>query len=371
MCYCRISTHILQFFITMSLAFCKGDTIICNGDVNSRLRLFQNISDYHFTTIGFNPMRKNFRGNYVGFKSGNMEILERNFFATFDSQNILKMYLHHQNIKKIDPGAFLFMDCLKTLDLHANEIESLSDEIFLNLDRIEELDLSDNKLQEILPLTFNHTRTLKSLNLSNNKLERLSINSFFQLRHLEKLNLSYNALTNISDTTFDHLICLKILLLNGNKLMKINPEKWYNLFHLKVLDLSKNFLSNFDTGYKFSFGMTLSCLNLTDNRLTQLNIFGLLKNIPNVSVLGIQQNRWLCSDLELMLNILRGSNISYVGTSKKGAQIDGISCYNRAEEIFSPDKHAISEIKRNADYHFNGLTHQAQIMMIVIMCLLE
>lgn len=299
----------------------------CTKIISPQVRSFSSIIEYQENKAHFDPKAPEYAGNSVEFSLDSINRLVKNIFVTYDSQHIVKLDMSCKQIEEIDEGAFASLDCLNVLILNHNNITQLSRDVFQGLDKLENLDLSRNAIKNLPDLVFTRVIRLKTLDLSGNRIKKLEAFSFFNLTNLEILNVGFNELVIIEEETFQSLTNLKSLNLEYNKLRDIEPENWKGLKNLEVLNLAGNYLESFDPNYEFSF-KNLKSLNLSSNYLTELNGLVLKIKFPQLGLMDLNDNEWLCHDLVEILRTLADSKILTPGNGKFDTDEKGIKCHN-------------------------------------------
>ena len=100
-------------------------------------------------------------------------------------QELKKIYLMHNKIKKIQPGIFYNnLQALKYLNLENNQIKKLQSDTFYNLPSLRELILTYNQIEVLEPDIFNNVPKLQYLKLSNNNISNLQLCVFNNLPKL-------------------------------------------------------------------------------------------------------------------------------------------------------------------------------------------
>ncbi|RZC32581.1 leucine-rich repeat-containing protein 15-like [Asbolus verrucosus] len=303
----------------------RSQTLVCVTPNELKTRIFDSVSRFQGNKIPFNPAMPGWEGSNVEFNVSKMETLQKNIFLTHDSQHILTMKLSGKQIKKIDEGAFIALDCLHELLLDHNNMSKLSRNTFQGLYNLQKLDLSYNRLEYLPDLAFTSLQKLKILNLSRNRIRSVQSLAFENLILLEDLNLEFNQLETVDVDVFRSLRSLKSLMLAWNGLTNIEPEKWSGLETLENLDLAGNGLNHFDPNYNFSFS-ALKTLNLSGNFLTKLNVEALNKHLPSLGFIDLNDNPWVCTDLESIVHDLNVSKVKFASRNSSTSTVSGIAC---------------------------------------------
>lgn len=305
------------------------EPIECILPNHSRTRTFSSLLDLQHNSKSFKVNGAGYEGNAIDFSFQSIDRIPRNAFITYTSQYIWTITLRNKQIKQIDDGAFVNLNCLHVLDLQNNSLSALSAGMFEKLGNLVTLRLNDNLIEELKNLVFRELVGLKYLDLGRNRIRVIGVEAFEGLKNLKNLHLGQNMLTCISPETFVPLGNLVFLELNSNRIQNLEPQLWRNLTKLTTLNLADNLLTSFDPIYNFSF-VSLSTLNLSMNDLTKLNVHALKKHLPALATIDLNGNQWLCEDLAAIIPALRDSRISYVKTKNTAIRNeDGIPCnYN-------------------------------------------
>lgn len=322
---------------------------------NPKTRYFNSLVEYQGNKRSFKPGGRGYAGNLVEFNFMTIDKVPKNSFLTYDSGYVMKISLAGKNVKEIEDGAFLFLQCLHVLDLHNNSLVELTQDIFQGLENLVELDLSQNLLVEVRNVVFKHLARLTVLNLSQNKIVQIGVMAFDGLNHLQHLDLSRNRIRIIHPEIFSSLGRLLTLELQSNRLVDVQPETWKNLTKLDSLNLANNSLARFDPTYEVSFAF-LSNLNLSFNSLKHLNVFGLRKHLPHLTNIDLNDNPWFCADLAMMVHQLKDSKISYAGSNTSFANEEGIACIPTAETYRPVEKAkaTVEEVANSTESELEG-----------------
>lgn len=318
---------LLIFLLQFTVAF--GISIECVLPNHPQIRTFSTLLDYQHNAQSFKVNGAGYAGNDVEFSFTSIDRIPRNAFITFTSQYIWSIRLSGKQIKLIDDGAFVNLNCLHILDLGNNSLSTLTEGMWQGLRGLNTLKLNENLIGELKNLVFKELIGLKHLDLSKNRIKKIGIETFEGLHKLETLNLENNFLSNIQSETFASLGSLTSLQLNSNRLQDLEVHSWKNLTKLTELNLADNSLTSFDPAYNFSF-ISLTTLNLSINALTKLNVHALRMHLPALTTIDLNGNPWLCEDLAVIVPALRDSRIVHIKTKSTTIKnVDGIPCnYN-------------------------------------------
>ena len=177
-------------------------------------------------------------------------ILIKNYLATNDLNNIIKLEMFNPSINK-----------LQKVNFTANNIE-LIPEIINSMKELKILILNNNKIQKIS--NIENLIKLEKLELRGNKITK--IEGMNNLKNLTKITLSCNLITNIEENDFPKIDTLIELGLFGNYLGIENKTLDKNI-NDKNIELLKNFGVLIKNKFK-----NLKGLYIGGNFFTNLNI---------------------------------------------------------------------------------------------------
>ena len=177
-------------------------------------------------------------------------ILIKNYLATNDLNNIIKLEMFNPSINK-----------LQKVNFTANNIE-LIPEIINSMKELKILILNNNKIQKIS--NIENLIKLEKIELRGNKITK--IEGLNNLKNLTKITLSCNLITNIEENDFPKIDTLIELGLFGNYLGIENKTLDKNI-NDKNIELLKNFGVLIKNKFK-----NLKGLYIGGNFFTNLNI---------------------------------------------------------------------------------------------------
>ncbi|XP_042588300.1 leucine-rich repeat transmembrane neuronal protein 4-like [Cyprinus carpio] len=202
---------------------------------------------------------------------------------------ILWLYLDHNQIVFVDSRAFQGVRRLKELILSSNRISQLHNVTFHGVPNLRSLDLSYNKLQELQPGQFFGLRKLQNLHLRSNGLTTIPVRAFLECRSLEFLDLGYNRLRVLTRTAFLGLSRLMELHLEHNQFSRINFFLFPRLANLRALYLQWNRIRAVNQGLPWSW-YTLQKLDISGNEIQVLDPV-VFQCLPNLQVLNLESNK--------------------------------------------------------------------------------
>lgn len=297
---------------------------------------------------------------------------------TDNLENLVNFDLSHNQIERIFPDAFKFNSDLRFLNLSHNQISTLDSRFFETVKSCEVLKLNDNNITDItgnfdlfisnfneLDLSNNFLISIdpgmvkmpQYLDVSFNKIEKLDLH---EAKTLE-LKIVSNSLQELSigrrlrklDASENHKFAFQIKCeINRNNLThlylsyiknKIDGEKLFIDFtrfdRLEVLDLSGNNIIHFDLkDLTEKRHMTLRELNLRDAHLRTLDNYKDIDRIlPNLKVIDIFDNMFVCAEVDPMINKFLELNLT-LPNYQNNSEYRSRSCYSGRNERFYPAK---------------------------------
>lgn len=206
-------------------------------------------------------------------------------------QNLRNVDLSYNQICDITKYAFYGLKNVVLLNLKVNQIEFIQSDHFLGLHQsLVILDLSYNKLTRLGLNIFSDFLSLRVLYLNNNQIKYLDPNFLYRVGNLiEVLSLSHNNLPLISDTITKSLFKVQSLDLSHNHLQEFN----FVFINDSHIDYTKDFIP---------LGQ-LESLFLDNNKLFDFNIEKIMY-LPNLRLIKIQDNQFMCNRQEIILKDL-------------------------------------------------------------------
>ncbi|KAM6986051.1 leucine rich repeat transmembrane neuronal 4 like 1 [Aplochiton taeniatus] len=202
---------------------------------------------------------------------------------------LLWLYMDHNQITALDSRAFQGVRRLKELILSSNRLTSLHNATFHGVPNLRSLDLSYNKLELLQPGQFHGMRKLQNLHLRSNGLTNVPIRAFLECRSLEFLDLGYNRIKALTRTTFLGLQRLMELHLEHNQFSRINFFLFPRLANLRSLYLQWNRIRAVNQGLPWTWH-TLQKLDLSGNEIQALDP-AVFHCLPNLQILNLESNK--------------------------------------------------------------------------------
>ncbi|XP_004578673.2 toll-like receptor 5 [Ochotona princeps] len=195
----------------------------------------------------------------AGFGFNNIRDPSQSTFAGLARSSVLSLDLSHGFIFSLNRRLFEALTALKVLNLAHNKINKIASEAFYGLNKLQILNMSHNLLGELYSADFDGLPELTYIDLQKNHIGIIQTRTFQSLEKLSMLDLRDNALTTISS-----LPSIPTLLLANNKLASLSDT------HLtaKFLQLTENRLENLDELYFLLQIPQLQILILNENRLS-------------------------------------------------------------------------------------------------------
>ncbi|KAG4072974.1 hypothetical protein HA402_006654 [Bradysia odoriphaga] len=174
----------------------------------------------------------------IRISNTNLTLLTSKDFEAFNA--LQHLYLVHNRINRISPGAFVPLQNLLTLDLSINELELLPKERLQGLKMLKLLNASHNNLRDVEEFTIDLAK-LQILDVSFNQLHRIGKYVFKHLTELNELHLMGNRITTISTDAFKYVKSLKVLDLRKNYFEQVPLPALKPLeTHIKSLRIEDN-----------------------------------------------------------------------------------------------------------------------------------
>ncbi|XP_055600158.1 uncharacterized protein LOC129749250 [Uranotaenia lowii] len=264
-----------------------------------------------------------------------LSILNINVFS--NTPSLVKLFLAHNNLCRLNAGHFTGLSRLRHLDLsyigssvvprYSTDIQTdpyssltegldLSEDVFLPLTNLSFLDISHTKL---LPSSSRAFRNVAVEQLSlcytgiaiivgsmfNGALQVLDISGnpgiTTAIHHDSNGSRAFNFNLEIlvcENSTVKHLdwlhrmVSLKVLLLSSNNINQLRNDTFANLVDLEILDLRNNHVSNWHQRV-FEYNADLFILDLSDNNINVLTT-EMLYDFASVDFLAIGNNNFVC-----------------------------------------------------------------------------
>ncbi len=130
---------------------------------------------------------------------------------------LLHFYMNHNSITSIGRAAFRYFTNLVLLHIVGNPIASLDPGSFVGLHKLSSLDLYQFGLRQVRPATFTGLENCLGLNLSNNQLRLLHSGMFEGLNNLLILDIRNNNLISLSRDISKQLPRVELIHLDNKK----------------------------------------------------------------------------------------------------------------------------------------------------------
>ncbi|KAL7847920.1 hypothetical protein AOLI_G00226380 [Acnodon oligacanthus] len=278
----RRLAHLLPLLVSTLLLLCSGEKTCpyncrCEGKI------------VHCDSASFMDVPENISVTCQGLSLRNNDLHTMLPYQFAHLNQLLWLYLDHNQISFVDSRAFQGIRRLKELILSTNRISQLHNSTFHGVPNLRSLDLSYNKLQELQPGQFHGLRKLQNLHLRSNGLTTIPVRAFIECRSLEFLDLGYNRLRVLTRTAFLGLSRLMELHLEHNQFSRINFFLFPRLANLRGLYLQWNRIRAVNQGLPWIW-YTLQKLDLSGNEIQTLDPV-VFQCLPNLQVLNLESNK--------------------------------------------------------------------------------
>ena len=248
--------------------------------------------------LSYNELSKLESQTFNGIESLQTVVLTGNRITTVDNlafndlDQLLTVILDYNGLSELGARAFHGLPNLLQLDLQNNRLRDFSLKTFFNVSNEEmplTLNLSSNEINALYPYPTGTPLFVRTLDLSHNRLTEVP-GGFLQgvslsLRHLD---LSFNSIERLDGGAFSPLSQLQILKLRGNRIRRLDAKALEGVSGVQILDLSHNSAAQLPTALLRRL-TALRHLTLAHNQLETLPQ-PLLRNTPLES-LDLSGNR--------------------------------------------------------------------------------
>ncbi|KAJ3628300.1 hypothetical protein MTP99_015615 [Tenebrio molitor] len=221
-------------------------------------------------------------------------------FTVFDQVGTLSMFhvnMSHNKLRNlvVNPSGGeegVGSSNVKVLDLSFNNISSVSKQFFKPVERsLSHLHLNHNKLLNATKDVFGNMPHLQLLDLSHNSLYELDFDTFRNTKKLQVLFVPFNRIAEIPNDLFRFLSSLRIVDFSHNRLRSL-PDNLFREAGLERLDVSHNLLGKLPlTSLSVASADTLCELDLSWNSISSLSHGGILSQFKSLSWLDLSYNR--------------------------------------------------------------------------------
>lgn len=192
---------------------------------------------------------------------------------------------------------------------------------------VQKLYASHNQIANVIVL---NSGSLREFYLAHNKLT--SISNLTSLTSLIILDVSFNSINDINLETFSNMTELETLNLESSGIVTLDYGIFAHQAHLKKLDISYNNLKHINLKV-LSFQLQLTTIFVDGNDLTSLDFNDLHHHmLPNLTLIGISDNRFNCSYLTSLISLLTANGIKLQIDDdvkvKNRSNVMGMSCSN-------------------------------------------
>jgi hypothetical protein len=155
--------------------------------------------------------------------NGGLKRIQSNAFL--GARNLKVVVINkNENLRVIEPEAFVGLSQLLRLDLSSNSIESLDETSFSGLNEIQVIDAEKNQISELPANIFASLKTLKQVVLSNNILTALYGRLFANNPNMGIVDFMRNKINAIDRTFLDGLYQLQYANMKQNECV---DDEWF------------------------------------------------------------------------------------------------------------------------------------------------
>lgn len=252
-------------------------------------RAFVPLTNLHTLNLSGNRLHIVNNGLFNGLFVLTRLVLSNNLITVVESS----AFKNCSSLKELDlssnqltdiPEGIRDLRMLKSLDLGENRISSMTNDSFKGLSQLTGLRMMDNLLGNITCGVLNDLPKLNVLNLARNKIQSIQRGAFDKNNEIEAIRLDKNLLTDV-DGIFATLNSLLWLNLSENQLI------WFDFafipMNLKWLDVHGNYIEALGNYYKLINEITITTLDASHNRITELGP----TSVPNsIELLFVNNN---------------------------------------------------------------------------------
>lgn len=328
-----------------------GINCICGNDLNPfsyvKNPLFQ--PNFSYTLDIFNSVNipdDSFNGLeidelYMKYSS-NIQKISKNSFRGIKKLNFLAIH-NLDNLSLIESGAFTPLEnSTYSIEVVNTKLTNISE--INNLKQVSYITLSFNPFEVLVLKNLN---SLSKLFLNENELKAINLSFLPFLRELQILN---NRLALFNSINFTELPSLSNLDLTGNRFTElINPSFLYNLPQFINLDISKNLLKYVDiSNIENLLSLTASNNNISVLKLKNLsNLNGIilsnnqlsnvvLDNLTSLNYLDVSKNNLTTLSIFTLKNTFRNTEYTVIDLSFNNlTDISGLSAIKNLKYILA------------------------------------
>lgn len=332
----RIDAQTFQSLMFLQVLDMRNNSI---GFVDERA--FMPLTNLHTLNLSGNRLHIISAGLFNGMYVLSRLVLSNNLITLIDRH----AFRNCSSLKDLDlssnqltevPPAVRDLSMLKNLDLGENRITTMYNDSFESMAQLSGLRLMDNLITNITNGIFYPLSSLKVLNLAKNKIQHIELHAFTKNTEIEAIRLDKNQIPNI-DGIFAALNSLLWLNLSENQLA------WFDFafipMNLKWLDIHSNFIEELGNYYRLQPEITITTLDASHNRITELGPM----SVPNSIELFFVNN-----------NLIR--NV-YPNTFIDKQNLTRVDLYSNA--ISKLPSHALrvsamAVMKKNTEFYLSG-----------------
>lgn len=269
------------------------------------------VSSTHLSSISSTPFGAMHNINNIDLSNNSLITIPNH---TFDKcHSLIELNFSCNEISELPENAFAGLSNLTVLDLSNNSIGALIEGLFYPLVQLHQLRLESNRIKVIDNTLFTKNQKLQMLYLDFNRIAVVSPEAFRPLRELITISIGHNPITRID---FSHMNKIRTIIVNNANLTTLEIPACVHevtayqnkISHIKVapnsnltsLHIANNRLRNLSD---LSTLAQLNALDLTSNNIVHIN-FTDLANMKKLQQLMLNDNQIIDLDVDGIVNNL-------------------------------------------------------------------
>ena len=241
------------------------------------------LSNNQLSALPPNVFNKSHQLERLSLQNNSLTLITSDLFSSLSQLKVLNLSRNSISSHLISSQTFSGLTGLVTLDLSFNKLTKIEDEIFLSLTSLEKIFLHNNQIHRIDANSLSSLIHLQVLDLSHNKLTTMMMS----LPQLTLLRLDNNKIQDLTNVTFkcENLVELFV----QENLLSSVPAFVRECQQLKMLDLANNKIKIIEDG-AFAGLNNLYGLSLAGNQLTKLTNQTFSKISAGLNMLNVARN---------------------------------------------------------------------------------